>query len=670
LAITVGPIVALALMTWVFWEPEERLNEVTAAIVNQDEPVTIDGQILPLGRQLAAALVDGAGGHNPTYHWIMTTADDAGRGLDRGDYAVAVTVPSGFSKAATSLTGPPLDAREATIDVTSSVRSTFLDDTIAQAIIDAAAKSLAQQVTETYLSNIYLGFATIHDQLGQAAAGAATLADGTGQAASGAVDLANGTGQALAGADQLAQGTAQLAAGAAELATQSGLLASGTTQIAQGMDQLSAGLGQLSGGLSQLSQLIDLLHAVADPLGQASATVAEWAERLQGNPAAQAEFILQLGRTCVDQGADPDFCAELQSLLESALADPQVAQALDLFLGLVDRAALAAGGLAFDANNLATSLGQAQRGAADLYAGSLELASNMHVAATGTVRAAAGAAELEAGLRSAADGAGQVSSGLGQLHTGALTLADAAARLDAGAEQLSAGLSDATDQVPSYSDAEQDRLKATVTDPIEAQAAALKISGTLALYATFALWLGSIATFLVIRPTPRDAVGTRRSALRSALRCLAPGVGVALCQGVLVGVAVGVAAAAPAAQIVAVVAACVGLAVAFTAVGQALTTLFGNGLGGVVAMAVAGLAGLTAIVSGVPPIIRQIADVLPTAPARSLIHAALGGPGNLGGAALSLVLWGLAGLAATTLAVGRTRCLNSRRLWSDVAAST
>jgi hypothetical protein len=47
LPVLIGGILVAAL-----YNPAERLDNMNAAIVNEDEPVTIDDQYVPLGRQL------------------------------------------------------------------------------------------------------------------------------------------------------------------------------------------------------------------------------------------------------------------------------------------------------------------------------------------------------------------------------------------------------------------------------------------------------------------------------------------------------------------------------------------------------------------------------------------------------------------------------------------
>lgn len=53
LPVLIGGILVAAL-----YNPTERLDRLDAAIVNEDEAVTIDDQLVPLGRQLSAGLVE------------------------------------------------------------------------------------------------------------------------------------------------------------------------------------------------------------------------------------------------------------------------------------------------------------------------------------------------------------------------------------------------------------------------------------------------------------------------------------------------------------------------------------------------------------------------------------------------------------------------------------
>ena len=57
MGLAVVPLLVSGLLAWALATPTNDLDRITAAIVNDDVPVTIDGQTVPLGRQFAAGLM-------------------------------------------------------------------------------------------------------------------------------------------------------------------------------------------------------------------------------------------------------------------------------------------------------------------------------------------------------------------------------------------------------------------------------------------------------------------------------------------------------------------------------------------------------------------------------------------------------------------------------------
>ena len=148
------------------------------------------------------------------FTWVLTNGDEAASGLQSGRYAAVVTIPPSFSAAATSIGGPATAARQAVIEVTTTPASAFLDPALTEVITAAATASLNQQLISQYLGNVYAGFNTINEQIGQASDGAASLASGAASVSSGAEQLASG-------AEQLAGGLASLDSGAEALGADS-----------------------------------------------------------------------------------------------------------------------------------------------------------------------------------------------------------------------------------------------------------------------------------------------------------------------------------------------------------------------------------------------------------------------------------------------------------------
>lgn len=263
------PLIVVGTLMWGLWNPTDRLNTVTAAIVNNDEPVTINGQLTPLGRLLTAGLVDGADGAS-NYNWVITNEAGAKEGLRSGDYVAVVTIPKNFSEVATSSFSDAANPEQAIIDVTSSDKTRLVDDALTTAITSTAVTLLNQQLSASYIENVLIGFSTLSESLGEAASGAqelssgiASLADGANQLSVGANQFSNGmwTLQAQAAAipgsaQQIADGLAGLSATCSQV-----VVAPAQAQFCGGLAGLTAGTSGLAGGLSSLSGGITELAA-------------------------------------------------------------------------------------------------------------------------------------------------------------------------------------------------------------------------------------------------------------------------------------------------------------------------------------------------------------------------------------------------------------------------
>ena len=198
-----------------------------AAIVNLDEPVKINKQTVPLGRQLAGGLVNGGTADDKksddtsttNFAWVLTDADDASNGLGSGRYAAVVTIPKDFSANATSYSDQSGDtAEQAVIDVQTSAVSGVSDPVVGQAITAAATRALNSQLTEQYVKSIYVGFNDTGKQFTKVADAAGQLDDGTRKLADGLSQTSDGTTKLSDGLNQLDDGGGQLASGAKQLA--------------------------------------------------------------------------------------------------------------------------------------------------------------------------------------------------------------------------------------------------------------------------------------------------------------------------------------------------------------------------------------------------------------------------------------------------------------------
>src|SRR5699024_8869202 len=136
--------------------------------------------------------------------------------------------------------------------------------------------------------------------------------------------------------------------------------------------------------------------------------------------------------------------------------------------------------------------------------------------AGGADQLAGGAEQLAGGLQQTGAGANGLADGAGQLSGGIRQLSDGAGQLGDGTGELSSGLDRAVEELPTYSEGERDQLAEAVADPIttdEGTGHGFGSSGP-PLFAVLALWAGALATFLVLRPVPRNALQSTRSSLR------------------------------------------------------------------------------------------------------------------------------------------------------------
>lgn len=496
------PIAVLGLLLASLWNPMERLDTVKAAIVNLDEPVEVDGQTVPLGRQLASGLVSGGASADPaasdaaaapasdtSYAWQITDADRAADGLADGTYAAVVTIPEDFSAAATSFGGDDAgQARQATIDVATPPGGRVVDDALARIVATTASSVLGSALTETYVDNVLIGFGTLAEGLGDAADGATKLADGAGdagdgasqladgaskladgaqQASGGASDLADGASQlaggardAAGGASKLADGAAGLADGTATLASGVGQSADGARSLAEGAEQLASGTGELADGAAGLADGLADMAAQTKRLPAGAKTLTDGS---QGIAAGLQQYIdqMQVIYGCDVTPGTPQ-CLSLAPLEELQDSADQVAGGWAALTGTPRTAgsdpsglyALREGILASSdgAAKLAVGADKVDSGASDLASGTQDLATGLGKLDSGASKVADGAGELSDGAAALSTGVGQLAGGASGVASGASGLADGVGQLGSGAGDLADGAGDLSSGVGQLAD--------------------------------------------------------------------------------------------------------------------------------------------------------------------------------------------------------------------------
>lgn len=228
----------------------DRTMVVEAAVVNLDQVVEIDGRIVPLGRQLAAEIIDREG-LNVT--WVLADEESAESRLAEGTYAAVVTIPEEFSAAATSFSdNDAAAARQATIKVAVSENSPITDAELAQEIAWLATQTINDSLTEAYLDNVYIGFNQVKERFETVVGAADQLADGGAQLNTGINALDAGAAQLNDGLQLMSDNSGRLVAGGDQLVSAGRQLAAGVRQYTDGAAELNGGVQRLKGELPQL----------------------------------------------------------------------------------------------------------------------------------------------------------------------------------------------------------------------------------------------------------------------------------------------------------------------------------------------------------------------------------------------------------------------------------
>lgn len=743
------PLLVAGGFLWATWNSDDRLDRVQAAIVNNDEGVTLEKQFVPLGRQLAGGLVNGEDG-SANLDWVLTDDDDAQQGLENGTYAAVVTIPKDFSKRATSFSKDDVaDIEPAEIQVQTSEVGGLTDGVVAQVITTVARDTLNTELTKQYLDNIYLGFnatkkqfesvakgarklangaGDLSDGLDQTSTGGKKLADGLEQLDDGTQKLADGTGKLDTGASQLSSGLTQLADGTKDLPSGAKKLADGAQKSADGADDLAKGVKQYTDGVTTLndgakgqpgfSEFASGAAKFATGAGQygtlgagvgggvvkvnqAYDGVLELAPAFQ-QPYSPKTFPAlqraagQLGLTC-PSGVTGENCytylgqtlnalvpgvtyaqkflttkqkapdgksyslVDLSQQLESGgesleTNGPLIAKGLDGFAGGIDK-------LASNGPKLAKGTGQLADGLDQLADGTDKLADGLKPLSTGITKLAAGASQLSTGVtqlakgtQDLADGTSQSATGGRQLSDGLVKLADGGSQLADGSDELATGLEKGAKQIPTYDKQKRTALSSVVATPVTAERAdsLYADTATTTFLATIALWLGGLASFVVLRAIPSRVLTSMKPSWRLTGDAMLPAAAIGVVQAIALTVTLQLLLDLNGRQVATMLPLLTLAALAFVALNHALVAWLG-GFGRFLSLAVVVLSAATAITNAIPPFLTSVVPFLPLTPALEGSRAIASGTSGAAGSAGLLLAWLVVGVAAGVLAIARHR---------------
>ncbi len=450
LGLILVPLLVAGGFLWATWNSSTRLDRVQAAIVNNDEGVTLNKQFVPLGRQLAGGLVKGEDGSD-NFDWVLTDDADAKSGLEAGTYAAVVTIPADFSKQATSFSKDETsEIAPATLDVQTSQIRGIADGVVAEFITAAATNAMNTELTKQYLDNIYIGFNDTGKQFQTVADAAKKLSDGTSDLADGLEQTSDGTGKLADGLGQLDTGMSTYATGVGTYADGVGTFSDGVSKLSDGAASAATGAKKLSAGGSKLDDGADQLVTGAKGVVSALKLVRDGGKAgsvdVAGTKAVAADAIdvakgvgtaagtmgavakgdvtpAQAGLACPDQNFSADQCLAWNAAVQATAGS--AAQQLSV--------------PATNAGELAKSAG-VTNGVLDAAIQGTKTTPGLKDFPAGVRKFATGLDTYTDGVSSLSTGIGKLATGTDQLATGATKLADGADQLDSGASQLASGV--------------------------------------------------------------------------------------------------------------------------------------------------------------------------------------------------------------------------------------
>lgn len=508
IALMIVPLLYGGAYLWANRDPYAKLDQVPAAIVDQDAGATLDGERVDYGEDVTKQALDGA-----DFKWTETSAADARSGVRNGTYDFVVTIPHDFSESLVSAQGD--DPKRAELVMTTADTNSYLASTIAEQAGKTMRTAVAERVGKQAAKTLLVGLADVRDSLGDAVDGAGQLASGATSAADGARQLASGTDQLSAGASQLASGTAELPSQTRQLADGAGQVASGASSLASGLADaqrqtadLPAQTQQLAGGAKQVSDNLTALTAKTDPALQALQTASP-----DTVTAAITQAAADRGVTLTPE-QQAVVAATVQAQLQDEKTQQQLADAKAALQGL---------------DQLRDGSQQVTDGAAQLAAAAPTLSNGIASAASGASQLSTGASQVSAGTSKLADAAPTLSSGASSLASGAASAASGASSLSSGVDQLESGskeLASKLDQgrtkIPASTASQRNAQASVISDPVKVgddnvAAASNYGAGLAPFFISLAAWIGMYALFLILKPISKRAITAVRKPLSVVL---------------------------------------------------------------------------------------------------------------------------------------------------------
>lgn len=275
IAIIAIPSIYACVFLGSMWDPYGHSGSLPVAVVNEDQSVEYGESTLDVGNELVKNLKD-----NQSLEFHFLNATDAMKGLENGEYYMVITIPSDFSKNATTLLDD--QPQKMVLNYITNPGTNYIASKMDDSAMAKMKEEVSSSVTKTYAKTIFNQIATLSNGLGEASDGTQQLSDGLHQLVDGnktisshldvlatssltfkdgATTLTKGLKDYTDGVVTVHNGIYTLKTGLDTFNDSTDMLADGVWQLNTGVESLSNGFHQYTKGVSQVytgtQQLVD-----------------------------------------------------------------------------------------------------------------------------------------------------------------------------------------------------------------------------------------------------------------------------------------------------------------------------------------------------------------------------------------------------------------------------
>ena len=243
------------------WDPYGNSGDLPVAVVNKDKAVEYNDKKLDVGDQLVKKLKD-----NDSLDFHFVNSKEANKGLKNGDYYMVITIPSNFSKNATTLLDK--NPKKMVLNYTTNPGTNYVASKMDDSAIAKIKAEVSASVTKTYAETIFTSIGTMSDGFAEASDGTQQLSDGMTQLEDGNKTISDNLKVLASSSLTFKDGTNTLTKGLKDYTNGVVTVNNGIYQLKTGVGDYTAGVSQAFAGANQLVENNTALNEGVKALGE------------------------------------------------------------------------------------------------------------------------------------------------------------------------------------------------------------------------------------------------------------------------------------------------------------------------------------------------------------------------------------------------------------------